>query len=56
MPFIFSNRLNCFCGSQYGKYGPAQIDECNIACQEGSHIYCGGYSVNDIYELKPGKL
>lgn len=40
----------CFCGNEYGKYGPA--DNCDMKCSGDASKVCGGTWANSIYNAK----
>eukprot|EP00918_Siedleckia_nematoides_P015345 GHVU01033242.1.p1 GENE.GHVU01033242.1~~GHVU01033242.1.p1 ORF type:complete len:282 (+),score=11.08 GHVU01033242.1:431-1276(+) len=40
------NKTKCFCGNDYKKHGPEEVDVCNMPCSDGS---CGGLWANDVY-------
>ena len=51
-PFAFAgvqNKLGCFCGDRFGRYGPAPPSECNMPCPHLPGIACGGYKRHDVY-------
>ena len=41
----------CFCGDDYGTYGPAPESDCNVPCTGDHSIMCGGPDRNSIYTI-----
>ncbi|CAH1796402.1 unnamed protein product [Owenia fusiformis] len=39
----------CYCGNDYGKYGPAPASQCNYRCSGNSRSTCGGAAANTIF-------
>ena len=56
---IFKNfilRNECYCGRQYGVYGKAESNKCNIPCPNNKTEICGGIRTNSIYCAIEGML
>ncbi|XP_003425579.1 putative tyrosine-protein kinase Wsck isoform X2 [Nasonia vitripennis] len=48
--YVFSGLMNghqCYCGSQYGKFGPS--DSCKTPCIEDPSVFCGSDEAINVY-------
>uniref|UniRef100_A0A1I8HTR8 WSC domain-containing protein n=1 Tax=Macrostomum lignano TaxID=282301 RepID=A0A1I8HTR8_9PLAT len=50
------NSIECWCGNQFGRYGPLSSDKCNKACGGQSEVMCGGDWANTIFSTSIGEL